>query len=163
MAESSSPAYARPLSRGPVPRPGLTVSGFGIRGWRVFTIAATSAAAVSIAFVAWTVLRIGGDQVTIAVDDIGEAVAAMTAAFSCGLASYRNSGRTRLAWAMFAASATIWGLGEIAWSIYEVGLGVSVPFPSAADAGFLLAIPFAVAGVFAFTSAALDASAAALV
>ena len=39
------------------------------------------------------------------------------------------------------------------WSVYEVGLGVSVPFPSAADAGFLLAIPLAVAGVFAFTSA----------
>src|SRR5260370_36604921 len=32
-------------------------------------------------------------------------------------------------------------------------MGVSVPFPSAADVGFLLAIPLAVAGVFAFTSA----------
>ncbi len=39
------------------------------------------------------------------------------------------------------------------WSVYEVGMGVSVPFPSAADVGFLLAIPLAVAGVFAFTSA----------
>ena len=32
-------------------------------------------------------------------------------------------------------------------------MGVKVPFPSAADAGFLLAIPLAVAGVFAFTTA----------
>jgi PAS domain S-box-containing protein len=37
--------------------------------------------------------------------------------------------------------------------VYQVGLGVAVPFPSAADAGFLLAIPLAVAGVFAFTAA----------
>ncbi len=153
MAGSPSPAYAPGLSRGTVSRPALTVTGFGLRGWRVFTIAATSAAALSLAFIAWTVLRVGGDQATIAVDDIGEAVAAVAAAVSCGLAAYRNSGRTRLAWAMFAASAASWGLGEIIWSIYEVGLGVDVPFPSAADAGFLLAIPFAVAGVFAFTSA----------
>jgi signal transduction histidine kinase len=129
------------------------VGGFGFRGWRAFTIAATGAAILSVAFVLWTALRIGGDQATIAVDDIGEAVAALIAAVSCGLAATRTTNRTRLAWAFFAASAASWGIGEVVWSVYEVGLGVSVPFPSAADAGFLLAIPLAVAGVFAFTSA----------
>ena len=157
MARSPSPTFAPPLSHTPLPgrvsRPALNVTGFGFRGWRVFTIAATSAAVLAAAFVAWTALRIGGDQVTIAVDDIGEAVAAVAAAVSCGFAAYRNAGRTRLAWAMFAASAACWGIGEVVWSVYEVGLGVSVPFPSAADAGFLLAIPLGVAGVFAFTSA----------
>jgi len=157
VAGSPSPTFAPPLSHAPIPgrvsRPGLKVTGFGLRGWRVFTIAATSAALLAAAFVAWTALRIGGVQVTIAVDDIGEAVAAVAAAVSCGFAAYRNSGRTSLAWALFAASATSWGIGEVVWSVYEVGLGVSVPFPSAADAGFLLAIPLSVAGVFAFTSA----------
>ena len=157
MARSPSPTFAPPLSHAPTPvrafRPALKVTGFGLRGWRVFTIAATAAAVTAVAFVAWTALRIGGDQVTIAVDDIGEAVAAMAAAVSCGFAAYRNSGRTRLAWALFAASAASWCIGELVWSVYEVGLGVSVPFPSAADAGFLLAIPLGVAGVFAFTSA----------
>jgi PAS domain S-box-containing protein len=129
------------------------VIGFGFRGWRAFTIAAAAAAVLSLAFIAWAVFRIGGDQATIAVDDIGEAVAAMIAAASCGLAAFRASNRTRLAWAFFAASAGSWGIGEVVWSVYEVGLRVRVPFPSAADAGFLLAIPFAVAGVFAFTSA----------
>ena len=108
---------------------------------------------MSVAFITWTTLRIGGDQVTIAVDDIGEAVAAMIAAFSCGLAAFRTSGRTRLAWAFLAASAASWGIGEVVWSVYEVGMGVSVPFPSAADAGFLLAIPLGVIGVFGFTAA----------
>ncbi|MGH7762425.1 MAG: ATP-binding protein [Candidatus Dormibacteraceae bacterium] len=129
------------------------VSGFGFRGWRAFTIAAAAAAVLAAAFVTWTALRMGGDQAAIAVDDIGEAVAALIAAASCGLAAARTSNRTRLAWALFAASAASWGIGEVVWSIYEVGMGVSVPFPSAADAGFLLAIPLAVAGVFAFTSA----------
>lgn len=157
MARSPSPTFAPPLSHAPIPpgasRPALTVTGFGLRGWRVFTIAASAAAVATVAFVAWTALRIGGDQATIAFDDIGEAIAAMAAAVSCGLAAARNSGRNRLAWALFAASAGCWAIGEVVWSVYEVGLGVSVPFPSAADMGFLLAIPFAVAGVFAFTSA----------
>jgi len=37
------------------------------------------------------------------------------------------------------------------WSIYEIGTGV-VPYPSAADAGFLGAIPLAAAGIVAFFS-----------
>ncbi|HKB17510.1 MAG TPA: PAS domain-containing sensor histidine kinase, partial [Candidatus Dormibacteraeota bacterium] len=78
---------------------------------------------------------------------------AFIAAASCALAASRNSGRTRLAWALFGASALSWGIGEVVWSVYQVGLGVAVPFPSAADAGFLLAVPLAVLGVFAFTSA----------
>ena len=157
MERSPSPTFAPALSHASIPgrvsRPALNVTGFGLHGWRVFTFAAASAAVLTVAFVLWTALRIGGDQVTIAVDDVGEAVAAMAAAVSCGLAAFRNTGRTRLAWGLFAASATSWGVGEVVWSVYEVGLGVSVPFPSAADAGFLLAIPLGVAGVFAFTSA----------
>jgi len=161
VARSPSPTYAPALRQ--APETGLfsspsresvrVVGGFGFRGWGAFTIAATSAGILSVAFVVWTALRIGGDQATIAVDDIGEAVAALIAAVSCGFAAARTTNRTRLAWAFFAASAASWGIGEVVWSVYEVGLGVSVPFPSAADAGFLLAIPLAVAGVFAFTSA----------
>lgn len=102
-------------------------------------------------FAAWLVLKIGGDQVTTAVDDIGEAVAALIAALSCALAARRTTGQLRRAWALLAASAASWGLGEVVWSVYEVGLGVAVPFPSAADIGFLAAIPFAIAGILSFS------------
>ncbi|MEO9048747.1 MAG: ATP-binding protein [Candidatus Dormiibacterota bacterium] len=129
------------------------MTGLGLRGWRTFTIASMAAAVIAGGFVVWTSLRIGGDGATIAVDDIGEAVAALAAAASCGFAAWRTSGRIRLAWGFFAASAASWGIGEVIWSVYEVGMGVSVPFPSAADVGFLLAIPLAVVGIFAFTSA----------
>jgi len=119
--------------------------------WRVFAVSAVAAVLVSIAFVAWLRLNIGGTQVTTAVDDIGEAVAALIAALSCGLAARRTSGQLRRAWALLGASALSWGLGEVVWTIYEVGLNVPVPFPSAADIGFLGAIPLAIAGVLSFS------------
>ncbi len=111
------------------------------------------AALCSAAFVWWLLFQVGGTTATVAVDDIGEAVAALAAAVACGIAAKRSSGRLRLAWTLLAVSAAAWTAGEIVWSVYEVALGVVVPFPSAADAGFLAAIPFAVAGILAFSSA----------
>jgi len=128
-------------------------SRLGTRAGRRFIGSAIAVTVLSAVFIAWTAARIGGDTVTIAVDDIGEAIAAAIAAVSCGYAAWRNAGRMRLAWALLGASAATWFAGEVVWSVYEVGLGVAVPFPSAADAGYLLAIPLAVAGLLAFPSA----------
>jgi PAS domain S-box-containing protein len=119
---------------------------------RRFTYAAVAAVAACIGFVAWTSLRIGGEAPTAAFDDIGEAVAAALAATSCAFAAHRSIGRMRLAWVLLATSAGSWALGEAVWSVYEVGFNVAVPFPSAADVGFLAAIPLAIAGILAFTS-----------
>jgi two-component system, sensor histidine kinase and response regulator len=105
---------------------------------------------VVLGFVVWIEFSIGGDRVTIAVDDVGEAVAAFAAAACCVWAAMRNSGRQRVGWALLAASAATWGAGEVVWSVYEVGMGVAVPYPSAADAGFLGAIPLAAVGILAF-------------
>ena len=137
---------------GPQRRP-LTVTGLGIEGWAPFAAAAAAAALISVLFAGWTAGHWISDSATVSIDDIGEAVAAFVAAASCGFASARTSGRTRVAWGLFALSALSWAVGEVVWSVYEVGMGVEVPFPSLADAGFLVAIPFAVAGVLAFTSA----------
>src|SRR5438046_1416073 len=123
------------------------------RSGRRFVVAAALAAAVGIAFTVWIGFRIGGDQSVTDVDDLGEAIAALIAAASCGFASWRATGRMRLAWGLLAASALSWGIGETVWSVIEIGLGQGVPFPSAADAGFLPAIPLAVAGVLTFPSA----------
>lgn len=130
----------------------ISVTGLGIQGWRPFALAATAAAVASLVFTGWTAFHWLSDQATIDVEDIGEAVAAFAAALSCGLAASRNTGRTRAAWTFFALSTLSWGLGEVVWCVYQIGLGVAVPFPSAADAGFLLAVPLAIFGVFAFTS-----------
>src|SRR5712691_9517770 len=97
----------------------------------LFFIYAVLAGFVALAFAAWIAFRVGGDTLTTAVDDIGEAVVAFTAMASCVVAASRSSGKLRRAWWLLGASAGSWGAGEIVWSIYEVGLGVSVPFPSA--------------------------------
>lgn len=103
-----------------------------------------------VAFVLWTAFRVGGEAATIAVDDIGEAVAAFAGAACCVVAAMRTGGRPRIAWWLLAASAASWGAGEVVWSVYQVGLGVDVPFPSAADIGYLGAIPLAAAGILLF-------------
>jgi len=109
-------------------------------------------------FLGWMYLQLGGADLTTAVDDIGEGVAAGVAALSCALAAVRTEGRLRRAWALLAASAASWCFGETIWSIYEVGMHVTVPTPSLADVGFLAAIPLAIAGVLAFANTARGTS-----
>lgn len=116
----------------------------------VFLLALVVAGVAVVAFVAWTSRVIDGASVTIAVDDIGEAVAAIVGAVCCWVAARRALGRQRAGWGLLAASAASWGAGEVIWSVYQVGLGVPVPFPSAADVGFLGAIPLAAAGILMF-------------
>ncbi len=122
------------------------------RELKVFLWAAAATVLMVVGFVAWMLFVIGGDRVTIAVDDIGEAVAALAAAVCCGLAARRQSGRQRLGWSLLSASAATWAAGELVWCVYEVVLRVDVPFPSAADAGFLGAVPLAAGGILAFFS-----------
>src|SRR5260370_4442340 len=93
---------------------------------------------------------LAGQQAVTAIDDIGEAVAAAVASAACVWAASRASGRDRLGWALMAISTRLWAAGEVVWSIYEVGLRVTVPSPSLADVGFLFALPFSGAGIPAF-------------
>jgi hypothetical protein len=113
-------------------------------------ILALAFAALSLAvFTLWLALGIGGLRTTVAVDDIGEAVAAGIAAVACAIAAVRGSNRRRLAWSLLSSAALSWTFGEIAWSIFEVGFGQAVPFPSPADIGFLLSVPLGIAGLWA--------------
>ncbi|HEX4837271.1 MAG TPA: hypothetical protein VFV03_01930, partial [Solirubrobacteraceae bacterium] len=153
----STRAYARPMQQSSAlvltRRPSVVVTGLGIEGWAPFAAAAAAATVGSALFIAWIANRWGGDSTTIAVDDVGEAVAALIAAGSCAYAGLRNTGRVRMAWALFGLSALTWAVGELIWSWNEVVLNEALPYPSIADAGFLLALPLAIVGVFAFTSA----------
>ncbi len=121
------------------------------RQTNAFLLVLAAAVLAVLGFIAWMLLRLGGDTVTIAVDDIGEAVSAFVAAVCCVVAALRSTRQSR-GWWLLAASAAVWGAGELVWCVYEVGLGVQVPFPSAADLGFLGSIPLAAAGVLSFFS-----------
>jgi diguanylate cyclase (GGDEF)-like protein/PAS domain S-box-containing protein len=107
-------------------------------------------AAACLLFLAWIQFKWGGSHGAEVFDDVSQLVAAYTAAAACGFAAWRQRARTRLAWALLAASAFSWGAGEIVWCVYQLFLGTSIPFPSFADLGYLLADPLAIAGVLCF-------------
>src|SRR5437870_4272259 len=117
---------------------------------RDFGTACAAALLLTAAFAVWIGLRIDGIQVTEAVDDLGEGAAALIAALACAAAAFRHKGRMRLAWALLGGGATTWAIGEGVWSYIEVIRGQQVPFPSLADAGYLAAVPLAVAGIAVF-------------
>ncbi len=120
---------------------------------RTFVIAAAAVAIASVAYAVIVHQVLFGQRAVTALDDIGEAVAAGIASAACGWAATRASGKDRLGWTLMGISAGLWAAGEVVWSIYEVGLNVPTPYPSLADAGFLSAVPFAMAGIRAFWSA----------
>jgi len=128
---------------------------------RDFTIACAAAVLLTTAFAVWIGLRIDGVQVTEAVDDFGEAAAALIAAVACAAAAFRQKGRMRLSWALLGSGAAAWAIGEGIWSYIEVIRGQQVPFPSLADAGYLAAVPFVVAGIAVFPGRHRTASRAA--
>ena len=112
---------------------------------RRFAVAAGLAGVVTGIVAVWLTVRIGGDRLTDGFDDIAELVAALVAAVSCALASRRTTAKA--GWGLLAASCASWAAGEAIWTYYDLGRGVVVPFPSLADAGFLTAVPLAVAGL----------------
>lgn len=93
----------------------------------------------SLAFV-WVV---GGgwldERGTLVVDNLGQLAAASLATVACAWRCVvLPRGSIRRSWAMLSLGAGFWAAGQIAWTVYEVVLGVEVPFPSVADVGFLL-------------------------
>jgi hypothetical protein len=55
--------------------------------------------------------------------------------------------RTKSAWQLLGAAAIAWGGGQIVTGLYELVLDQDVPFPSAADIGYLVAVPLWAAGL----------------
>lgn len=68
--------------------------------------------------------------------NLGVLVFAGAAVAGCARASRRSRGRTRRGWAALAVAAASWGLGQIVWTVLET-LGITTPFPSWADIGYL--------------------------
>ena len=105
---------------------------------RVRWVAGLGACSVMV-FASWLVGVWGGQFVTKIVDDVGLLGGAMVAA-GCGvLAAGRSHGRQRLMWWALTTGLGSWSVGEGVWCWYELGQHRSqAPFPSLADAGFLL-------------------------
>jgi hypothetical protein len=109
----------------------------------VFTVA-------TLLFLLCVTSRFGGSGTADAVDDVGELIAALISAGACAAAA-RMQRRNRAGWAFLAAGSLAWACGESAWTYYDLVAGVTVPFPSLADVGFLAAVPLTVAGLLDFS------------
>jgi hypothetical protein len=108
-------------------------------------------ALVTLLFLLWMIVVIGGPRLTDAIDDLGELAAALAATVACWAVAARMA-TGRACWVLLGASSFAWAAGEGAWSYYDLIRGVQVPFPSLADVGFLCAVPLAVAGILFFPS-----------
>jgi two-component system, sensor histidine kinase and response regulator len=123
-----------------------------LNGWGTFAVAAAITTAACAGFAIVVGFPLGNPRFVTALDDIGEALAALIAAAACTRTAIRSDSQFQRGWALLAASAAAWGLGQIVWTIDEVVLGVA-PFPSIADVGFLAAVPLAVFGLLSFWTA----------
>ena len=106
--------------------------------------AVLAAAAACLLFFAWLAVAPGSDRLNLVVDNTVQSVAALIGTGACAAVALRGSRRRRSTWVLLAASAAAWGLGQVAWSYYELVVGSVTPFPSVADVGFLAARGLAV-------------------
>ncbi|MFZ0180205.1 MAG: ATP-binding protein [Candidatus Dormiibacterota bacterium] len=86
---------------------------------------------------------------TTVVDDFSETLSALLSATACIITALRGRGRTRQAWGLIGVAASLWGLGQAAWTYQEVFLHLdpATLFPSFPDLGYLLSVPFAIVGL----------------
>jgi diguanylate cyclase (GGDEF)-like protein len=108
--------------------------------------------ASSAVFCAWLALNLGGAQLTTAVDDLGQTIAALMAAGAGLIAVRRERGRIRRGWRLLALSELSFAVGQATYSWYEVILGRRPSSPSLADPGFLLAMVLSLSAMVVFFS-----------
>lgn len=102
-----------------------------------FAWVAGAATPITVAVTCWLVAGWGGPAVVLAVDDLGFVVLAAFATSCAAYAAWQSRARQRAAWVCMAIGLAGWTAGSAAWAYYEWWLNTS-PYPSIADAGYLL-------------------------
>lgn len=95
------------------------------------------AVTVGVAFAASLIGQWGGEPATLRVSQVGLLALAVFAAVCSGLAARSEEGRQRKAWVCMTAGLTGWAIGAALWFYYEA-IAHQPPFPSLADAGYLM-------------------------
>jgi signal transduction histidine kinase len=136
---------------------------------RSFRVVAIAAAAMAAIFLSWVGFGLGGHTATKLFSNLFQAAAALAAAAACFSAARRNPygfGRAwttslHRAWRLLGAAALAWGLGQVVWTYLELRLPEdgTVAVPSLADVGYLITLPLLIAGVLAFPTAPMRATA----
>jgi diguanylate cyclase (GGDEF)-like protein len=116
------------------------------------TTARWRAAAAITAFAAITLSGVGTDHQRLVLADLTEIVAPLIAALVAFRAGRRHAGAAARGWTLLALSCSSWAIGQAIWSWYEL-VSHTDPFPSPADAGFLVAVPLGWAAMVSFHKA----------
>src|SRR5438093_9240923 len=98
-------------------------------------------------FVLWVVSGAGSEWQRTVISDCIFPPVVLAAVYQAWRASRNTSvdRGTRRAWGLITAAYLCWCLGDAIWAVYEVGLRQQ-PFPSLADAGYLLFYPLILGG-----------------
>jgi diguanylate cyclase (GGDEF)-like protein len=102
---------------------------------------------------AWLGARLPGSRV---VSDLGAALAAAAAAGTAAYAARRREGRVGRGWTLLALSSGVWSLGQLSWSLRQLGEGVALPNDPATTGLVLLSTPLALAGLLLLPGARPD-------
>jgi signal transduction histidine kinase len=121
----------RPWFRQKLWTPGLVVGGLGITCAAVFASGLLSA------------------HQALLFSNLSYAPMQLAAALVIFLAARRLEGRARLAWSLIAIGVAVGGLGQAAWSWYELGPAGEVPYPGLPDIFYLGTYPLVAAGLWA--------------
>jgi signal transduction histidine kinase len=144
----------------------VTVKARKRRELRSFRLVVSASAALTLLFLVWVGLGFGDNAATELTSDLIQATAALVAAWACFNAASRNPygfGRAwtaslHRAWRLLGSAALAWGLGQVIWTVLELR-HAEPDVPSLPDAGFLIALPLLIAGVLAFPTAPMRATA----
>lgn len=114
------------------------------------TLAVFGAAVALVVLIAVLIaLEVGGDAGVVAVADIGEVLVVGLAAVVI-LMTARRLGPTSSVgrpWLLMGLGALSYTVGDIVWTVIEVGLGREVPYPGVPDFFYLLEYPLVAVGV----------------
>lgn len=104
----------------------------------------------TVIFLLWMVAGWGGESRRTAISDLAFLPSGLAAAIMAWRASTRVvSIRSRRAWVLLTAAFVSWWIGDVVWTYYELVRG-EAPFPSIADACYLLFYLLILAGLVSF-------------
>lgn len=96
----------------------------------------------------WMVFRFGGAEAARTVDDLAPIAASLLAVvLTARRAARRADGATSAGWALLAGSCAGLAGGEVIFGVYELVLHVDAPFPSLADASYVVGATLAIPAV----------------
>ena len=95
--------------------------------------------ALFVVFAAWLIRGWGGPTTVTVISDVGSLAAGGFALLCAAVTARASRGRQRWAWVALTVALSGWFFGDAIWAYYELlSTSRTAPFPSAADAGYLL-------------------------